>query len=106
MEPILARQSVIIKCSIHSSILIGNYEFYYSCGLLCGLSGQTPPDDIRPEELFAFVSPLLESYDPKNEKEDYLLKMLKGYKVQKDYDGQMAQLLQMGRKEEHMWVRS
>ena len=35
MEPILAKQSVDIKCKIQASIMMGNYEFYYAAGRFC-----------------------------------------------------------------------
>ena len=30
----IARQSVILKCNMQKSVLLGNYEFYYIAGLL------------------------------------------------------------------------
>lgn len=96
MELILAKQSVNIKCKIKASILMGNYEFYYAAGLLCAWMGQAPEQAPQPEELYAFIQPLLDTYGPKNEQEAYLLKLLKEYKVLDEYDGQMAELLQMG----------
>ena len=34
MVPSIARQSVIIKCNQQTSVLLGNYEFYYLAGLM------------------------------------------------------------------------
>ena len=34
MVPSIARQSVIIKCNMQASVLLGNYEFYYLAGLM------------------------------------------------------------------------
>ncbi len=105
MEVILARQSVIIKCTLNASILMGNYEFYYAGGLLCHLAGQIPQQAPVPKELEAFISPLLTGYEPKNEKESYLLKLLKEYKVQEAFDSQMPELLKMGLYEKQIWVQ-
>ncbi len=100
MELCLAKQSVMIKCRLHASIMMGNYEFYYAAGLLCCLAGKKPEQEIRPKELHAFVMPLADTYEPKNEQESYLVKLLKEYKVSDEYDEQMMELLQMGMKEE------
>lgn len=106
MENIVVRQSVIIKCNLASSVMLGNYEFYYAGGLLCRLAGKLPAQDMQPEELYAFLKPLLEIYEPKNEQEAYLVKLLQGYKIGEKYDEQMQQLLQMGLKEKNMWIRT
>lgn len=105
MELILARQSVIIKCRLNQSIMMGNYEYYYAGGLLCMLAGQLPQQGLKPKELSAFLQPLYESYEPRNEQESYLVKLLKEYKVPDEYDEQMAQLLQMGLQEKNIWVQ-
>lgn len=99
MELCLAKQSVMIKCRLHASIMMGNYEFYYAAGLLCSLAGETPEQEIRPKELQAFLTPLFDTYKPGNEKESYLVKLLKEYKPSDEYDGQMKELLRMGMEE-------
>ena len=38
MVPSIARQSVIIKCNQQTSVLLGNYEFYYLAGLIKSLT--------------------------------------------------------------------
>lgn len=103
MELVLARQSVIIKCNIQSSVMMGNYEFYYAGGLLCRLAGTIPEQTFRPEDFYAFLQPVMDSYEPQKEQEAYLVKMLKEYKAADEYDGQMAELMQMGLKEDNMW---
>ena len=96
MEPILACQSVEIKCRIKASILMGNYEFYYAGGRLCALAGVNPDRGMMPEEFYAFLEPLFDTYEVKNEEEEYLVKMLRGYKVLGEYDEQMRELMEMG----------
>ena len=103
MELVLARQSVITKCNLQASILLGNYEFYYAGGLLCRLTGTIPQQSCRPVEFYEFLQPLMENYEPEGKQEAYLVRMLKGYKAAEEYDTQMAELMQMGLKEEHMW---
>lgn len=105
MENIVVRQSVIIKCSLEASALLGNYEFYYACGLLCRLAGKQPAQDLRPLELYAFIEPLLQDYAPQNGQETYLLHMLRAYKAGDEYDSGMQQLFRMGLDEKNMWVQ-
>jgi len=102
MEPILARQSVNIKCKLKASIMMGNYEFYYAAGVLCALAGRKPEQPLEPKQLYAFIQPLFDTYKPENERESYLMKLLKEYKVPDEYDEQMAELLQMGLAERQM----
>ena len=96
MELLLARQSILIKCSLNASILMGNYEFYYAGGLLCRLAKTQPQPGMQPEQLYAFL--------PKNEQESYLVKLLREYKVSGEYDAQMEQLFEMGLKEKYLWM--
>ena len=49
----IARQSVIIKCNLNSSIMTGNYEFYYAVGLLYKIKGIEIDEVITPLELHA-----------------------------------------------------
>jgi hypothetical protein len=104
MELLLARQSILIKCSLNASILMGNYEFYYAGGLLCRLAKTQPQPGMQPEQLYAFLQPLLDTYQPKNEQESYLVKLLREYKVSGEYDAQMEQLFEMGLKEKYLWM--
>ena len=34
MVPSIARQSVILKCNMQKSVMLGNYEFFYAAGLM------------------------------------------------------------------------
>ena len=51
MVTLVARQSIIIKCNMQTSVLLGNYEFYYAAGLFCRLHGIAVEEDIQPVEL-------------------------------------------------------
>ena len=53
----IARQSIVIKCKLKKSILLGNYEFYYAAGLIGKLTGQTFDFDVSPEEMSAAAKP-------------------------------------------------
>ncbi len=103
MELVLARQSVVTKCNLQASILLGNYEFYYAGGLLCRLTATIPEQGLRPVEFYEFLQTVIDHYEPQKEQEAYLVQMLKDYKAAEEYDIQMAELMQMGLKEEHMW---
>ncbi len=96
MEPILAKQSVDIKCRIQASVMMGNYEFYYAAGRLCAQTGQKPDQPLQPLELSTFLQPLLRHYEPKEESDAYLVKMLKEYEASDEYDEQMDTLFEMG----------
>ena len=51
MVPSIARQSVIIKCNQQTSVLLGNYEFYYLAGLMKNLFVLDLNEDMQPVEL-------------------------------------------------------
>lgn len=100
----IARQSVIIKCNMQKSILTGNYEYYYAAGLLSRLAGFSIDDGIRPQELQEQLQKETEALDPKDEREAYLLRLLRDYKPQEEYDGQMKELLMWGKQESDLWT--
>jgi hypothetical protein len=101
----LTRESIIIKCNLEASIMTGNYEFYYTGGILCQLMGKQVEPDIKPEELRAKVMEWLPDFEPKNGQEKHMAHMLKYYHPDERYDDQMAELLQMGQKEENLWTK-
>lgn len=103
MTTSIARQSVIIKCNMQSSVMTGNYEFYYGAGLFCKIRGIQVPEDITPEQLSELIRPELEKPSGEEKREAYLIKLLQGYHVSEEYDEDMRELLQMGQKEDHMW---
>ena len=103
MELVLARQSVVTKCNLQASILLGNYEFYYSAGLSARLFGFEIPEDIRPGELAELLADRLTDANPKDEKEEYLLRILKNHTPEDEYDTQMKELLLWGMRESNFW---
>ncbi|WP_162163319.1 DUF3837 domain-containing protein [Eisenbergiella tayi] len=80
MVPSLARMSVIIKSQHETSVMTGNYEMAYICGLLCRLTGTVPPSLETPVQLQEDMMKLLENYSPEDDREKVVIKMLKFYK--------------------------
>lgn len=99
----IARQSIIIKCNMQASVLLGNYEFYYASGLFGKLKGCAIDTEILPKDLQKQVLEELEEFSTEDVREAYLVKLLKGAKVTEDYDEQMEELLQMGLEEKNLW---
>lgn len=99
----LARQSVMIKCNMNASVMLGNYEFYYAAGLFCRLRGISIEENCKPKELKERILPNLESFEGEDERERYLVKLLLAYAPSEEYDGQMQELLLWGLKEENLW---
>lgn len=99
----IARQSVILKCKIKKSVLVGNYEFYYLSGLLKNIYGLEITEEMKPEEIFSVIEKVLPNLSPKDENEEYLLKMVKNYEVLPDYDEQMKELFLWGANEKDFW---
>ena len=103
MVALVARQSVMLKCNMQASVMLGNYEFYYGAGLFCKIAGLTPKEDIRPKELKEFLSPELSKFSGRDEKERYLVKLLKNYEGSDEYEQEMKELLLWGLKYEKLW---
>ena len=99
----IARQSIIIKCTQQTSVLLGNYEFYYLAGLMKKLFSLDLSADMKPEELFKHIEKNLDQLEPKNEKEAYLIKLVSVYKPLETYDAQMKELFDWGATEEKLW---
>lgn len=103
MVPSIARQSVIIKCNMQKSVLLGNYEFYYLGGLMAKLFGLELNEDMAPNELLEEIHANMKSIEPKDEKEAYLLTLVENYKPLEEYDEQTKELFRLGATEENLW---
>lgn len=103
MVPSIARQSVIIKCSMKKSYLLGNYEFYYAAGLFKKLFGAELQADMPPQEM---LQRILKQADisPKDDREEYLVFLLKKYEPDEELDEEMQMLFAWGEKDEEIWV--
>lgn len=99
----IARQSIVIKCKLQESILLGNYEFYYAAGLIGKLTGQQFDFELSPKEMLIQVQKALETYEPRDEKEKYLIHILSNFKPDEEKDGQMRELFEWGIKEDRLW---
>ena len=93
MVPDLARMSVIIKSQHETSVMTGNYEMGYACGLLCKLAGREVPQWETPVELKDRVAELLTGYEPANEREKNVIHMLHYYHPDETADEQVKELL-------------
>ena len=99
----IARQSVILKCNMQKSVLLGNYEFYYIAGLLKKLFNVSADADMEPEALSEYLLRVVDTLSPKGEKEAYLIKMVKGYEPLPEHDEQMKELFAWGEQEPDLW---
>jgi hypothetical protein len=99
----IARQSVIIKCNMQKSVMLGNYEFYYAAGLLKKLFGMTLTAAMPPEELSEAILGQTADAHPKDEKEQYLLQIAGKYEPLAQYDDQMKELFAWGAQEPDLW---
>lgn len=99
----IARQSVIIKCNQQASVLLGNYEFYYLSGLMKKLFNLDLTEELKPEEMFHKIQESMESIQPQDAQEEYLIKLVSVYKPLEDYDEQMKELFRWGETEEYLW---
>ena len=103
MVPSIARQSVIIKCNQQTSVLLGNYEFYYLGGLMKKLFSLDLNEDMQPLELLEGVQSKLDSLTPSNAQEEYLIKLVRNFKPGEKLDEQMKELFRWGATEEKLW---
>lgn len=103
MVPDLARMAVIIKSQHDTSVMTGNYELGYTCGLLCKLTGISVPVWETPGQLQEKILQEIEKYQPADDREKNVIHMLKYYKADETYDEQVRLMFEMGMEEEHVW---
>ena len=99
----IARQSIIIKCKLKESIMLGNYEFYYATGLISKLTGVEFDVELPPKQLYEAVKKAVTDYEPKNKNEAYLLQLFTEFKPDETVDEQMKELFRWGLTEQKMW---
>ena len=97
MIPLLAKQAVEQKLILQSKIMIGNYEFYYACGLLAGYLGKEFVNRNNPIELQHIV---VESCQNTDKTIAHLAEIIRGYHPDEKYDEQMEELYQDGIRED------
>ncbi len=103
MTTSIARQSVILKCNMGKSVMLGNYELYYAGGLCRKLFGLDTSEDMKPLELSEYLIGQLKNVTPKDEKEEYLVKIISSYEPLENYDDQMKELFRWGAGEPDLW---
>lgn len=99
----IARQAVILKCIRQLSVMVGNYEFYYAAGLMNNIFGLDAKADMKPDELFDYLLANIGSCEAKDDKEEYLIKMISRYEPLETYDDQMKELFAWGETETDKW---
>lgn len=103
MVPSIARQSVIIKCNQQTSVLLGNYEFYYLAGLMKKIYAIDLNEEMQPAELLERVQSKLDELTPSNPQEEYLIKLARNFRPAEHVDDQMKELFRWGETEEYLW---
>lgn len=103
MVPSIARQSVIIKCNQQTSVLLGNYEFYYLGGLMKKIFGLDLNEEMTPLELLKGIHTKLDALEPKDEKEAYLITLVRNFKPLEEHNDEMKLLFKWGATEENLW---
>ena len=95
--------AVILKSQHATSVMTGNYELGYTCGLLSKLSKRPVQRWETALELQENALSALEGYVPADDREKNVLHMLKFYHPDETMDEQVKELFEWGIKEEHPW---
>ena len=95
MIELLAVQSIDHKLDKHISVITGNYEYYYACGILDRRLSLRLSSDMKPTEIFDKVQEALHD-KPLDPEGDYLIYLLKRYEPEDKYDEQMGELFEAG----------
>lgn len=105
MIPILAKEAVIIKSKNSHAMLLGNYEIAYAIGVMYNLTKQEILKDYSTiDELLEHIRKILDDYNPQNDNEKNIVKMLKECKIRTPMEEQAKELLQMGLDETKFWI--
>ena len=105
MVPVLARMAVIIKADYDTNVITGNYEMAYICGLLSRFAGIPAGVYDSPKAMQEGTLASLSGYRPSDAREENLLRMLRAYKPEAVYDGQVQALYRMGIEEDRPWQK-
>lgn len=99
----IARQSIILKCLRQKSVLVSNYELYYTAGLVKKCFGIAVDADMEPKQLLEELQKHIDKVSTSDEQEKYLIHLLGNYEPDDTHDEQTKELFHMGETEEHMW---
>ena len=72
----IARQSIILKCLRQKSVLVSNYELYYTAGLAKKCFGIAVDADMEPKQLLEELQKHIDKVSPADEQEKYLIHLL------------------------------
>ncbi|MBQ5430760.1 MAG: DUF3837 family protein [Lachnospiraceae bacterium] len=97
MVPLLTQQSVDHKIRFQMSVIVGNYEYYYICGIFSQLVEADWNGDTPPEELMEKVQKALEAFSPKGKYQEYLAYLIRRYEPNlEDQDENTRFLFELG----------
>ena len=88
---------------MQKSVLLGNYEFYYVGGLFKKLFGLETSEDMQPLEMSEYILGQLDHLTPKDEKEEYLIKIVSTYEPLETYDEKMNEFFRLWASEKDLW---
>ena len=92
----IARQSIILKCLRQKSVLVSNYELYYTAGLAKKCFGIAVDADMEPKQLLEELQKHIDKVSPADEQEKYLIHLLGNYEPDDTHDEQTVELFHMG----------
>lgn len=93
----LAVGSVEKKLDMQVSVITGNYEYYYGCGKVAAQRELPVDGETEPEIMKESMDEVLRSWEPEDERMQYLKGILLRYRPAKSWDAQMNELFLMGK---------
>ena len=96
MVPSIARQSVILKCNMQKSVMLGNYEFFYAAGLMRKLYNIEIRTDMEPEQILEAILQMQDNLAPQSEPEKYLIQIIKNYEPKHNLWANMGKAFLLG----------
>ena len=97
MVPMLAVSSIEKKLEMQASVIVGNYEFYYAAGKLSSVTSLEADENPQPVALKEAVEAAMASFEPADDVQAYLVRLLERYRPSESYDAQMNLLFRWGR---------
>ncbi|MDD3368055.1 MAG: DUF3837 family protein [Lachnospiraceae bacterium] len=104
MVPVLAKNAIILKSDADTSVMLGNYEMAYACGLLSKLTDTAIPVFDSPVELQQRLLSVLEHYEPADIHEKNIIRILHDYIPDDTWNKDTEKLYHMGLEETDPWV--
>lgn len=98
MVPFVVEQAVDRKIRMQSSVLVGNYEFYYAAGLLSAETDLAADGSSAPAALEQAVKAACSAWNPSDPEGQYLKYLAGRYEAEeREYDDDMKALFEAGR---------